>query len=315
MVPIAVALTAGRQASFHVQTEYCTPLPPRSSRRAIDVLVPGETYGYTYFDWPVHAVLYSYADKTLAAGRSVLAISRLGTGLSGYPHSTQLTAHVSAFVLHQVIAWARHRGYRQVDVVGHSLGSMIAALDAGTWPRDPTRLVLTGALHATAVRVAAGSAVRYLFPARQDWLFAGSGLDTGYLTTLPGRRQIAFYHDANPAVVAYDEAHKDVVSWTEFRTAAEGFLAPAARSNPTDHITAPVLLIVGQDDPMFCGHAGGLDCANPVAVRRHEAPYYRAAASLTYLSVPGTGHDLALSQTATRSFQLINQWLTAHGAP
>jgi pimeloyl-ACP methyl ester carboxylesterase len=315
MVPIAVALTSGGQANFHVQTEYCTPPPAPSPRRAIDLLVPGETYRYTYFDWPEHAALYSYADKTLAAGRATLAISRLGTGLSGYPHSTQLTAQRSAFVLHQVIAWARQRGYQQIDVVGHSLGSMIAALDAGTWPRDPTRLVLTGALHATIRRVAAGSAVRYLFPARQDLLFAGTGLDSGYLTTLPGRRQILFYRDGDRAVVAYDEAHKDVVSWTEFRTAAEAFLAPAGRPNPADHITVPVLLIVGQDDAMFCGGAGGLDCGDLASVRHHEAPYYAAAASLTYLTVPGTGHDLALSQTANQSFRLINRWLTTHGAP
>jgi len=315
MVPIAVALTPGGQAGFHVQTDYCTPSPARSPRRAIDVLVPGETYRYTYWDWPQRAALYSYADKTLAAGRATLAISRLGTGLSGYPHSTQLTARVSAFVLHQVIAWARQRGYRQVDVVGHSLGSMIAALDAGIWPRDPTRLVLTGALHATVRRVAAGSAVRYLFPARQDWLFAGSGLDPGYLTTLPGRRQVLFYHDGDPAVVAYDEAHKDVVSWTEFRTAAEDFLAPTGRSNPADHITAPVLVIAGQDDTMFCGGPGGLQCADVASVRHHEAPYYAAAASLTCLTVPGAGHDLALSRTANQSFALINRWLTKRGAP
>jgi pimeloyl-ACP methyl ester carboxylesterase len=315
MASIPVALTPGGQLSFHVQAEYCTPSAARPHPAAIDVLVPGETYRYTYWNWPVRPAQYSYTKKTLAAGRATLAISRLGTGLSGYPRSTQLTAHVSAFVLHQVIAWARHRGYRQVDVVGHSLGSMIAALDAGTWPRDPTRLVLTSALHATAARVAAGSAVRYLFPARQDWLFAGSGLDTGYLTTLPGRRGTPFYHDGDTAVVAYDEAHKDVVSWTEFRTAAEAFLARPAWSNPTDHITVPVLLIVGQADTMFCGGAGGLACADTAAIRHHEEPYYAAAASLTYLSVPGTGHDLALSQTATRSFRLINRWLTMHGAP
>ncbi len=106
-----------------------------------------------------------------------------------------------------------------------------------------------------------------------------------------------------------------MVSWTEFRTAAEGFLAPAGSSDPTDHITAPVLLIVGQDDSMFCGGAGGLACADTASVRQHEEPYYAAAASLTYLSVPGTGHDLALSQTAAQSFRLINRWLTMHGAP
>jgi len=70
-----------------------------------------------------------------------------------------------------------------------------------------------------------------------------------------------------------------------------------------------VLVIDGQEDVIFCA-SGPVDCRNARAMYRNEAPYFTRAASLTVESVPDTGHDLALSPTANRSFAMINEWLT-----
>lgn len=299
---LPVALAPGDPANQEVFAEYCTPSAQVST---VDVLVPGATYNHAYWDWPQDPGRYSYTAKTLAAGRAVLAYDPVGTGQSSRPLSTSLTLGAAAYVLHQLIGWIRTRGYHDVDVIGHSLGSMVATQDAGTWPADPSRLVLTGDLHLAAPgeAVAAGE----MHPAIADRAFAGTGLDPGYLTTRPGTRAGLFYYDGDPGVVAYDEVHKDVVSGTEFTSALAALFAPAG-FNISNSITAPVLTVVGQEDFLLCVN-GPVNCADWSALRNGEAPFYTAAASLTAESVPATGHDLALNRTADQSFQLIDSWL------
>jgi pimeloyl-ACP methyl ester carboxylesterase len=307
-VDIPVALAAGDPANLQVSGEYCVPFVPTST---IDVLVPGTTYNHMYWDWPVDPATYSYVDHTLLAGRATLAIDRLGTGASSHPASTEITDTVSAYAVHQVIQWARQQlGYSRVDLIGHSLGSIIASIVAGTYPGDVTRLVLTGDLNVdTSDHIAAQAD---FYPASQDPQFSGDGYDPGYLTTIPGTRAGLYYYNGDPSVIAYDEAHKDVVSSTEFGTGIAVPNMPPGPANPEDRITAPVLLIVGQEDFLLCEGTGAPDCADLTALRQLEQPYYADAASLTALSVPDTGHDLALNKTAGISFALIDAWLVTH---
>ena len=279
---------------------------PRRSATAVDVLVPGGTYDHQYWDWPIDPGRYNYIDKTLAAGRAVLAYDRLGTGASSRPPSTSITADISIYVLHQLIAWVRGRGYRQVDLVGHSLGSVLAMQEAGTWPDDPSRLILTGMLHVATNGQAISATDQY--PAYTDPKFADGGYDPGYQTSKPGTRGFLYYYRGAPSVIAYDEASKAVVSGTEFSTAVADFFV-AAPANVSDSVTAPVLVIDGQEDFIFC-FGGPVDCRDRAAMYRNEAPYFARAASLTVESVPRTSHDLALNRSADRSFAMINDWIT-----
>jgi pimeloyl-ACP methyl ester carboxylesterase len=303
-VEIPVAMSAADTASQTVSGLYCTPAQPAA---AADVLVPGATYENAYWNWPVDPSTYSYTERALRAGQAVLAIDRLGTGASSYPPSDTITASVSAYALHQVIAWVRRLGYRQVNVIGHSLGSIVAALDAAQWPRDPSRLVLTAALHVASANALA--VFGDFYPAADDPQFALAGYDPGYVTTLPGMRGSLFYYQGNQQVISYDEAHKDVVSMTELQTGLGDFLVPPGPSNPTDQITAPVLLMVGQDDYFFCQSSGSAPCGSLAALYTEETPYYTSAKSLTIRVIPLTGHDLTTAPTAPRSFAMISSWL------
>jgi len=306
MVEIPVALAAGDPADQHLAADYC--VPPGSRARAADVLVPGATYNDTYWDWPQDPQLYSYVDKTLAAGRATLAISRLGTGASSHPASSAVTPAVSAYAVHQAIQWIRARGYAQVDLIGHSLGSVIAVMVAASWPGDANRVVLTGYLNDLTPGDAAAQGDVY--PAVDDPLFAHSGLDSGYLTTRPGVRAALFYYHGNPQMEAYDEAHKDVLSGPEF--AAVGAIADPPSTNPSSSVTVPVLIVVGQEDYLMCS-AGAPDCTSTGALQSYEQPYFSRSPSLTVRSVPDTGHDLALSSTADESFAWINSWIDLAG--
>ncbi len=304
-VSIPVALTQGGPANQTVSAEYCTP---GGRATGIDVLAAGATYSHIYWDFPVDAGTYNFTDKLLTAGQAVLAFDKIGTGSSSRPLSTEVTFSSDVYVLHQMIGWARSSGYAQVNVIGHSMGSFTAVYDAATWPSDPTRLVLTGFLNTITPGGEEGLSTG-LYPANQDPIFDGDGLDSGYLTTTPGTREALFYDpaDVNPAVVAYDEAHKDTVTASELSSLVPVLDAPAA-GNAANGVTAPVLIVDGQEDALMCV-GGAVNCESWPAMHAFEAPYFSSAASLTTISIPNTGHDVALSPTADISAAAIEAWL------
>ena len=195
-------------------------------------------------------------------------------------------------------------------MVGHSLGSIVAAQEAATY-HDVDRLVLTGYLHSLGFNALLTLGTT-LYPAALDSQFAGSGLDIGYLTTQPGKRGPSFYSSsADPAVIAYDEAHKDIVSSTEAGTALSQLVLPPAL-NSAQHITVPVLTIVGNQDTL-CGTAlVGVDCSSSATVDAYERPYFSGTPSYTAVVVPDTGHNLPLHPSRSSSFSTINQWILTH---
>jgi hypothetical protein len=67
------------------------------------VLVPGLTYGASYWNFPVDPARYSYVRAATAAGYATLAIDRLGTGASDHPPAAQVTAMSEAFARHDVV--------------------------------------------------------------------------------------------------------------------------------------------------------------------------------------------------------------------
>jgi pimeloyl-ACP methyl ester carboxylesterase len=149
-------------------------------------------------------------------------------------------------------------------------------------------------------------------PAGLDPQFLGvvPFLDAGYVTTIPGKRAGLFYSAlADPAVIAYDEAHKDVMTVLVAAGAIASLTVPAGL-NVSNAITAPVMLIVGEEDAPFCNV--DVNCSTADGVRNHEAPYYTGAASLTVQTVAGTGHDLPLHPSGGTSFAAINAWMRSH---
>jgi pimeloyl-ACP methyl ester carboxylesterase len=305
-VAVPVALGPGLPADQTIAGTFCEPESYAGPSRRVDVMVSGGTYSRAYWDFATAYPAYSYLHQTVAAGRAALAYDRLGTGASSRPQSALITADVSAYVLHQVVVWLRTQaGFGVVDAVGHSFGSVVAVAEAATF-HDVDALVLTGYLHATGP---ATFRVTVLHPAALDPAFAGHGYDLGYLTSRPGTRAGLFYSAAaDPAVVAEDEATKDVVSATFFTDALTQLNVPAP-VNLSDAVRVPVLLVAGEQDAIYCGLT--LDCTDQAGVRAHEVPYFAAAPSLAVTMVAQTGHDVALHPSAPQSFAAIDAWITA----
>lgn len=295
---VSVSLAAGQPADLSVWGQLCATPRERVWGTTVQLLIHGATYTHTYWDFGVvNGQDYSYARDVAAAGIPTFAIDQLGAGNSSHPLSTDVTIQVAAYAAHQVVQALRNgtaTGIRfgKVVEVGHSFGSVASTLEAGTY-HDVNGVILTADTHAdTAFH---NNAQPDIYPAGDDPLFAGSGLDSGYLTTVPGTRGYLFYApgDAEPAVIAQDEATKSTIPLTMFLGGLQ-----VLQSDDTAAISVPALLIDGSHDQLSCGAlAGGgtYDCSSGSAIAAQEAPYYSPAAQLRACIVPGSGHDINLS--------------------
>jgi len=176
-VQIPVSLASNETAPYVVNGTLCLPDQPLGqSLPGIDILTPGTTYNKSYWDWPQTPGTYSYVDKVLSTGRAALAYDRLGTGESSHPPSAVITVQADADVLHQIVSWTKAQGYDQVNLIGHSYGSIVTAQEAGKY-NDATRVVLTGLTHAldgagTGAGVGLPLVIASLYPATLDPQFS-----------------------------------------------------------------------------------------------------------------------------------------------
>lgn len=192
--------------------QLCYPGSARPDK--VQLLVPGSTYNHLYWDFPVGNGFYSYVKAAVGAGYATFNVDRIGTGNSSHPPSAQLDLPAGAVAMHDVITALRSgaldgHAFSRVAWIGHSLGSFLAWYEISRY-HDVDAAILTGGLQ--AINPQAGTII---YPAVQDPKFANSGLDTGYVTTLPGDRNFFYYPaTADPNVIAADEANKDVATVT-----------------------------------------------------------------------------------------------------
>jgi hypothetical protein len=311
---VPVNLAAGQPARDHVWGLLCATRRELAAGTTVQFLVPGATYDHVYWEFgKFGGRRYDYARATAAAGFPTFDIDEIGTGHSSHPLSTDLTFATTAYVNHEVIQALVHGGvdgvrFGRVIGVGHSYGSYLTWEEAGTY-HDVAGVIITGLTHYPIADPDSVLGTAF-YPAIEDPKFAGSGLDPGYLTTVPGVRVRLFYNtaDSDPAVVAADEARKDVVSGTGLSQALAG------TAGVSGHITAPVLIIMGADDALSCGPitpTENIDCGSPAALIAAEAPLYGQAPSVHACSVPGSGHSIALALNHGRQNRDALAWSRA----
>jgi len=304
---IHVGLALGLPKNQTVSGTLCTPSSYTSGTQ-VDVLVHGASYNRIYWDFPTNYPQYSYVKKTLGAGRATFAYDRLGTGATSRPVSALVTTGTDSYVLHQIVQWLRdEKDFPTVNSIGHSFGSIMAVDEAATY-NDVDRVVATGLSHALGTIFTTGNFP--FIPAALDPKFAGQGYDAGYLTSQQNTRGGLFYSSTGDStVIAEDEATKDVASATQFGNGIAELQVPAGL-NISNSVHAPVLVVLGQQDILFCGVL--LDCSQDANVQNFEAPFYTSAASLTARTIANTGHDIALHPSNDTSFGIINDWINSH---
>ncbi|MFE0025066.1 alpha/beta hydrolase [Amycolatopsis sp. NPDC059021] len=292
-----------------VHGRLCTP---PGGAETVQVLVPGATYNSAYWDPALTPEIRSFRLAMNQAGYATFTLDRLGSGASSRPPSALLTAFTQADVVHQVIQAIR-RGeagsrFGKVILGGHSLGSAITVLEAGTY-HDVDGVLVTGLAHhinPPGALIVLGSFI----PVALDPATSQRGLDPTYLTTRPGTRYPAFHAPGPdiPEVVAYDEATKDVVAPGELLDAA----ALATILPYTWQITAPTLVVVGGGDAGLCGPLA-TDCTSSAGLLASEAPYYSTAARLRTYVLPGYGHSINYAPNAPDYHQAVAQWAADMG--
>jgi pimeloyl-ACP methyl ester carboxylesterase len=314
-VPVGDAL--GRQ---EVLIKMCVP-EGKSEPSAVQLLVHGITYDHRY--WNIadpqepDGDRYSWEAAAAENGYATAAIDRIGNGLSSHPPSPAVTIDSNATVVHQVIQALRAGkvagpdgtvAFDKVVLVGHSYGSMTGFIEASRY-QDVDALVLTGVSHnITEVNTPTNIESKH-YPAALDPQFRGTVLDPGYVTSLPGTRYDLFYApatDVDPRIVQRDEATKGSFSQSEimnylviFRTRLD--------------IRAPVFLLIGDQDSLFCSQAPldlGAPCGSPQALIDNERPWLGPdVPSIDAHIAPRTGHDLNAFRSSQESFEAAMGWV------
>jgi pimeloyl-ACP methyl ester carboxylesterase len=285
-------------------------MPASSAPTTVQLLIPGGTYNRLYWDFPYQPERYSYQRDMANHGYATFAVDQLGTGQSTKPSSAILVSSVEAASIHQVVGHLRAGrvgGVRfdRVILVGHSLGSGVATLEAATY-HDVDGVILTGATHQQPPVNLAKIFGTGVHPVTLDPRLSKNGSDPGYITTKPGQREALSYstRNADPQVIATDEATKDQASLAAIATGEVlGLLGPTSLL-----IDVPVLVAVGEKDIVFCGFLAR-DCSGAEALRQGEAPYFGPAAQLSTYVLPESGHAMALHKNAGEYREATRAWL------
>jgi pimeloyl-ACP methyl ester carboxylesterase len=278
---------------------------------------------------PVKSGRYSYVRRAVAAGYATLAIDRLGAGDSTHPPSTSVTLEAGARALHDVVHALRcgavgGHAFSRVIYVADSLGAIygwtLAALYKNTddgcahTQRRTTAgidaFALTSELHAPTKPSFVAGATPDIVPADSDPAFAGLGFGPGYITTLAGTRDDLFYYapTTDLDVLAADEHFKGTASATEFGQGLSPI--PPPELAPSRAISVPTLVLIGEQDGIYCGPPDGLTCRSHTLFSR-EKPFYSPDAHLRVMVMPQTGHSMILHKTAPIVDTAILLWIRA----
>lgn len=291
--PVRVGLTPLVTSLETMAGRLCTP----AGATTIQVLIPGGTYDRAYWDIGFEPETHSFTRAQNTSGIATLALDRLGTGKSSKPLSALVTASTEASAVHQVISTLKPR-FSKVIVAGHSIGSAMALIEAGTW-HDVDGVLVTGFTHKmnfiTVIPVLAN-----MVPA---------GLDAGYLTTMPDTRYNSF-HKPGPLIsgaISFDESTKDVFAATE---AVDTILLNTVIIPISRNVTVPVMIVLG-DDFHFCSSGlplMGSDCSSPAGLKADEGQFYPSVPSLNTYLLHGYGHSINYAPNAPDYHAAVATW-------
>jgi pimeloyl-ACP methyl ester carboxylesterase len=290
-VSLPVSLAEGGPTDEVIAGTLCIPRRLRSD--ALQVLVPGVPFDRSYWDFPGAGQRYSYVSRAQRAGAATLAVDRLGTGRSSRPPADQITIDSEAEALEQVVQAARAGDLGAPA----SVGSAVVLQHAGT-SHDVDGVVVTGLLHAFGPSITQFGTI--VVPASDDPITAKLNPPPGYLTvTRDAQSLFGFTTETSTARI---RAAADMRKTTFTGPEGDGFARVIGDTALSRSIDVPVLVVVGEDDSLFC------TAGCPAAATESQA--YADGADLRVMVIPATAHNLNLHLTAPRTHAITLDWFT-----
>ncbi|HEX8291273.1 MAG TPA: alpha/beta hydrolase [Pyrinomonadaceae bacterium] len=267
--------------------------------RTLLLALHGANYNHKYWDVPtINGHEYSFARYMAERKYAVLAVDQLGAGESTKPADGDLlTLDQTASAIHQVITQLRSGAggvgyaFARVVTVGHSLGSINAVYEQGTY-HDADAVVTTGM-----------GQVPHAIPVPAELI---AELSQHEYFAVPGElRPLMFYYapGADPDVIQYDrDSLADSLARGQLTTGIlPGFSFDAAALR-VGQVTGPVLVQLGEFDGLF-----------PASLADGEAAFFTGASGVTVQPLPGVGHDFNTHFRNHEGWRLMDEWLRPNG--
>lgn len=307
-----------------IAATYCEPLVTNPSRQnTLQLLVHGVTYTRDYWrGTPSHyqPENYSWVEYALSQGYPILAIDRLGNGISSHPDpiaTLQVPYHVRA--LHALIdrikagtIAAMPRKFRCVIFVGHSLGSIIGNNLMAQFPQDAAAAILTGFSKQALPSLLTIALVVPLPADVLDTQHYGD-LSPGYLasSSYSGRRSAFYAGQFDPHIYDLDWSTQGTFGVAEAVTGILGFTT-------APNYSGPVFVQSGILDAIFCAPAipllGQPDCGSGRGgLLDQTRQLFPASTNYEYSALPKTGHDINFHYSAHRAFVEAHTFLSSAG--
>jgi pimeloyl-ACP methyl ester carboxylesterase len=281
-------------------------LPPRTSPTSVTLYLHGLGFGGWY--WAFDSVPgYDFVGALARAGHASVIVDELGYGASDHPPGTALCVGSQATIAHQIVQDLRSgsysasrgapRAFSRVAIAGHSLGGLLAQVEASNFHDVDALAVLAYSDNSSATTLATFGQTTLDCSLHPE----SSGGAPGYAPF--GQTNAAFdaimFHDADPAVVTAVNAMHPVNPCGDVTSAVAALVADR-RTLPTVRI--PVLFALASNDVLFMPPAAG-----------GEGAEFSGSSALTRMTFPDTGHAFTLGRSAPTVTAMIGAWLKRYG--
>jgi pimeloyl-ACP methyl ester carboxylesterase len=286
---------------------------PRSvlnhSPRAITLYLHG--LGYGKFFWHFTSVPgYNYARHQAHAGHASLIIDRLGYDRSDHPPGAATCIGAQADIAHQVVSALRSGGYSiesgrsrkfaDVALAGHSLGGLVAQVEAYSFTDVDALIIMSFADQGSSQT------------AITEFLKTGAVCASGGQPAEPGEPsgyaffgqtnadfQAAMFHNASARVVDAATARRNRDPCGDTSSVIQSLIVDQAG---LPEISAPVLIVCGDHDALF----------PPPACDQHKGKF-TGSDDVTESLLDDTGHAVTLERTRRTLESTVGNWLNARG--
>jgi pimeloyl-ACP methyl ester carboxylesterase len=276
--------------------------------RSATLYLHGFSIGAAFWDFSA-VPRYDYAVAMAGAGHVSVVVDRLGYGASGRPRGDHVCLGAQADVAHQIVEMLRDGDYALADgaslrfgrvaLVGHSLGGLIADLEAYSFEDVDALGAMSYAPQVTQLAFEQFYTSREVCDHGGEPAVAGGPGAYAYFARSESEFHASAFNSVDPVVEA---AATRLRARDPCGDGASIIPALVLELKSLGQVKVPVLLVCGREDAM----TPDFGCVN---LKRR----YVGSADVTLTFVRNAGHALPLGRAAPALRRRVSGWLTAHG--